>query len=141
MEKDRYYEYLKSKKDDTISSMQKYVEQKQEIDKFLERLLEPCFSKYDDLKVLDVCCGNGHLIYHLSKLLKNGKFVGIDYSEYLIDEAKRINVENINSEFLCMDFNDLDNRYKKEFDISISWKTASWQRAVQKRHYKDCCGS
>ena len=70
--------------------MRKYIDEKQEIDKFLEKLISP-FLKTNSLKILDACCGIGHLPYFLSDINPKIKFLGIDQTEYLIDEA----IENL----------------------------------------------
>jgi len=77
--------YFKGKKDKEffISSMKKYVNEKQEMDKFLEKLITP-FTKANSLKILDACCGIGHIPYFLSDINPNIEFLGIDHTKYLI---------------------------------------------------------
>jgi 2-polyprenyl-3-methyl-5-hydroxy-6-metoxy-1,4-benzoquinol methylase len=41
------------------------------------------------IKLLDVGCGDGFFLYRLSEELKGGKLEGIDYSEYLLEAAKK----------------------------------------------------
>lgn len=121
------YQYFKGEKDKefVIASMEKYVDEKQEMDKYLEKLISP-FLKKDPLKILDACCGIGHICYFLSKINLNNKFVGIDQTEYLIDEAKKLCKNKNNIKFETIDFFDFSKNHKKEFDICINWKTLSW---------------
>ena len=114
--------------------MKKYVENKQEMDKFLERLITP-YIKEKKLKILDACCGIGHLSYFLSKLSKDSEFLGVDETGYLIEEAKKY-VRRKNVKFVVDDIYDLPEKYPKFFDISINWKTLSWLP-----YYEECLKS
>ena len=42
----------------------------------------------DDARILDVGCGKGFLLYELSQILPNCEVVGVDISEYAIENAK-----------------------------------------------------
>ena len=42
----------------------------------------------DDARILDVGCGKGFLLYEFSQILPNCEVVGIDISEYAIENAK-----------------------------------------------------
>ncbi len=120
--------YLKGKedKDYIIKGMKKYLSQKQELDKVLEKLVLPLI-KNKKLKILDACCGIGHTIYFLSQISSNSEFVGIDKKEYLISQAQEINKNSPTKiNFEVLDINKLSERFKKEFDITICWKTLSW---------------
>lgn len=121
------YQYFKqdSDKEFVISSMRKYIDEKQEIDKFLEKLISP-FLKTNSLKILDACCGIGHLPYFLSDINPEIEFLGIDQTEYLIDEAKKICNNKKNVQFEAVDVFDFVKNKQKEFDICINWKTLSW---------------
>jgi len=133
----RRYTYCSGKEDRdfVISSMKKYVEKKQELDKFLENLLK---SIIDDkkLKILDASCGIAHLIYNLSSDYPNSTFYGIDQTPYLIDEAKKLCSNRNNINLQVGDIYDLPKKFGKDFDVSISWKTISWLP-----HYDECLKS
>ncbi|MFX1282100.1 MAG: class I SAM-dependent methyltransferase [Promethearchaeota archaeon] len=123
----RNYSYVKGEKDKKfiINSMRKYVDQPQEIDKFLMNLIEPKL-KEPKLKILDACCGIGHLLYFLSDLSPQSSFLGVDKVPYLIEEARILNKKKRNVSFEIRDVYDLPLDYSKFFDISISWKTITW---------------
>jgi len=124
---DRRYTYFKGDKDKEfhIASMKKYFTEKQEIDKFLERLITPII-KSKELKILDACCGIGHISYLLSELSPRSTFLGIDQTPYLIEEAKKLCSDRKNVSFEVADIYDLPSKYQKTFDVCINWKTISW---------------
>lgn len=124
---DRKYTYFKGKadKESNIASMTKYVKNKQELDKFLEKLIGPLIQD-KDLKILDACCGVGHILYFLNQISPKSTFVGVDQTAYLIEEAKKLCQDNKNMSFEVGDVYNLPSKYPKEFDISINWKTISW---------------
>jgi len=107
-----------------INSMQKYLNEKQEIDKFLEKLIKP-YIVTKRLKILDACCGIGHISYLLSKISPDSKFFGFDQTEYLINEAVEKS-KNKNIQFEVKDILNLSKEFNKFFDITINWKTISW---------------
>lgn len=123
----KLYKYFKgsSDMDFNIFSMKKYFETKQEIDKFLEKLISP-FIKNKKLEILDACCGVGHLSYFLSKISPKSRFTGIDGERYLINEAKRLCKNKKNIKFESFNLYDLPQKYPKKFNITINWKTISW---------------
>ena len=59
---DRRYNYHDKEKDKqfNISSMTKYLEEKHEIDKELEKIITP-YIESKKLRILDACCGVGHI--------------------------------------------------------------------------------
>ena len=125
MKKSRQYFKDELDKKHVIKSFKKYVTNKQELDKKLEKLISP-YIKNKKLEILDACCGIGHVDYLLSKLSPLSQFVGIDQTPYLIDEAKKICKNKKNIMFKVDDVFNLSKKYKKKFDISINWKTLSW---------------
>lgn len=124
---DRRYTYFKGEQnqDFAIASMKKYVDQRQELDKFLDPLIAPLIIN-KKLNILDACCGIGHLIYSLSDLSPKSSFIGIDQTTYLIEEAMKLCKDRRNINFEVADIYDLLNTHPKQFDISINWKTISW---------------
>jgi len=108
-----------------ISSFKKCVIDKREMDKFFETLISP-FIKSKKYNILDACCGIGHLSYFLSEISTESKFLGIDQTSYLIDEAKKLCKEKPNISFEVNDMYNISTKYPKEFDISINWRTLSW---------------
>ena len=121
------YQYFEGNKDKefNISEMRKYVKTKQEIDKILERIISPVI-KEKKLKILDACCGIGHVTNLLSNISNKSDFVGIDQSEYLIKDARELFKDKKNILFEVADIYEIREKYKKKFDVSISWKTISW---------------
>ena len=124
---ERGYTYFKGEKDKefNINSMKKYVDEKQEMDKFLEKIITPLIIG-KNLKILDACCGIGHILYFLNEISSRSTFLGVDQTSYLIEEAKKLYQDKKNISFEVGDVYDLSSKYPKEFDISINWKTISW---------------
>lgn len=121
----RYTYFLEdTDKESNIAEMKKYVENKQELDTFLEKLIRPFISE-KSLKILDACCGIGHIIYLLKQISPRSNFIGVDQTPYLIEEARKL-YEDEKISFEIGDIYDLPIKYSKEFDISIIWKTISW---------------
>ena len=122
----RRYEYHDKEKDKefNISSMKKYLAEKQEMDKKLEEIITP-YIKSKKLQILDPTCGSGHILYFLSEISPDSSFFGMDQTPYLIEEAKKLyNKSNI--KFDVEDVYDIPEKYHKKFDISVCWKTLSW---------------
>ena len=104
--------------------MIKYQEQKQELDKQLEKLIS-IHIKNKSLKILDACCGIGYLSNMLSKISPKSQVLGIDQTPFLIEYAKK-NIENKKISFEIEDIYKLSKKYRKYFDVTINWKTISW---------------
>lgn len=79
------------------------------IEKILERI------KLDDnMKVLDVGCGNGFLASLVASKVKEYK--GIDVSSEFIDAAKK-RVSNPNCDFVCTELTEFSQSIKKNYDL------------------------
>lgn len=122
-------------KDVNINKMKKYVTQKHELDKKLEELIFPIIQD-QKFKILDACCGVGHLDYFLSSLSPDSSFLGIDQTSYLIDEAKKLCLNKKNVSFEIDNVYNLPKKYPKFFDVTINWKTLSWLP-----YYEECMKS
>ncbi len=72
--------------------------------------------------VLDLGCGDGTLTVKIAELLPEGKVVGIDASQGMINTALPKARRNV--EFLLMDINELD--FIEKFEIVISNATLHW---------------
>ncbi len=122
--KDTYFEGAQDK-DFNISSMQKYVLQKPELDKRLESMIAP-YLQGEPLDIVDACCGIGHLIHGLHAAFPQHRYLGFDETPYLIDEAQKLcdGIEHVR--FDVDDLFALPHSFEKAFDIAISWKTLSW---------------
>jgi len=121
------FQFRKDDKDKAfdIAVMKKYVQTKQELDKLLEVLITP-FIQNKSVRILDACCGIGHIIYWLRQISPQSTFAGFDSTPYLIDEAKQLCPYD-NVEFKVADVHKLHEVYEpKSFDITINWKTLSW---------------
>ena len=73
-------------------------------------------------RVLDLGCGDGVLSAHIAELLPDGKVVGIDASQGMIDVALPKAKDNLH--FVLMDIDGLD--FTDEFDIVFSNATLHW---------------
>lgn len=62
---------------------------------------------------LDIGCGNGELIYFLSKIWKNSKFTGIDITLEFLEVAKELNKSNKNIVFINEDIFNLKTNFPK----------------------------
>ena len=122
--KNQYFEGSEDK-EFNISEMKKYVNTKQEMDKALEKIISPIIQK-EKLKILDACCGIGHITNLLSEISNRSEFVGIDQSEYLIKDARKLFNDKKNILFEKGDIYKIKEKYKKKFNVAISWKTISW---------------
>jgi SAM-dependent methyltransferase len=109
--------------DFNIASMRSYIERKPEMDKVLENLLKPLIKP--GLRLLDACCGIGHLIHSLHNPYPNAHFTGFDGAPYLIEEAKKLS-SGPNVTFEIANLFKLPSSYRKAFDITLCWKTLSW---------------
>jgi ubiquinone/menaquinone biosynthesis C-methylase UbiE len=120
----QHYDGEKDKKY-IISSFKKCVTEKREIDKKFETIILP-FIKSKKYNILDACCGIGYISYFLSKINPESKFLGIDQTPYLIDEAKKLCKNESNISFELNDIYNISKKYQKQFDVSINWRTLSW---------------
>jgi ubiquinone/menaquinone biosynthesis C-methylase UbiE len=123
----RKYQYFEGNedKDYNVSEMKKYVNTKQEIDKELKKIISPIIQK-KELKILDACCGIGHITNLLSEISNKSEVVGIDQTEYLIKDAKKELKNKENILFELGDIYKIKKKYKKKFDVTVNWKTISW---------------
>ncbi len=108
-----------------IGELKRYADQKQELDKFFETLITP-YIENKSLKIFDVGCGNGHIIKILNEISPKSSYLGIDQTDFVIDEAKKICQNMSNVELKEMDMYELPSNFDKSFDISINWKIVSW---------------
>jgi ubiquinone/menaquinone biosynthesis C-methylase UbiE len=79
--------------------------------------------KQPNLNVLDACCGYGRLTHFLNEFSPEQTYVGIDYVDSLIVEAKERFAHQSNVSFQCLDLLVLSDDYQKAFDISICYKS------------------
>ncbi len=123
-EQRQHYDKEKDKKF-IIESFKKCVSEKREIDKLLEKIIFP-FIDSKKCNILDASCGIGYISYFLSEISKESNFIGVDQTEYLIEEAKKLCQNKLNISFEVNDISKIVSKYPKKFDISISWRTLSW---------------
>ncbi|MBC7417585.1 MAG: class I SAM-dependent methyltransferase, partial [Pedobacter sp.] len=79
-------------------------------------------SKFSEISILDVGCGNGDMLRALSNygLQKGYKFklIGIDANQYTINHALELSKEYPNISFICADiFNQL--KQERHFDVIL----------------------
>ena len=72
--------------------------------------------------ILDLGCGDGITTEKLAELVPNGKVLGIDASNGMIESAKKL--EKGNLKFCILNINDID--YRNKFDLIISNATLHW---------------
>jgi len=72
--------------------------------------------------VLDLGCGDGALTFRIAELVPDGRVLGIDASEGMIDAALPKTTANLS--FRLMDIDELD--FNEEFDLIFSNATLHW---------------
>jgi trans-aconitate methyltransferase len=78
--------------------------------------------------ILDLGCGDGTLTRRLSELVPNGKILGIDASQGMIEAAKEFETGRLS--FMKMDINDIS--FDNEFDLIFSNATLHWVKDHKK---------
>ncbi len=81
-----------------------------------------------DERVLDLGCGDGALTKKIHDLLPAGNVVGIDASEGMIKEAKKLETKRLS--FFKQDINEID--YFEEFDLIFSNANLHWVKDHRK---------
>lgn len=72
--------------------------------------------------VLDLGCGDGVLTEQLARQVPAGRLLGIDASEGMLEQARKLERENL--AFALMDINEID--FEAEFDLVFSNSTLNW---------------
>ncbi len=73
-------------------------------------------------EVLDIGCGDGVLTEQIAALLPDGKAVGLDASEGMIETANQLKKPNLS--FVCMDINEMS--FENQFDLIFSNAALHW---------------
>ena len=77
-------------------------------------------------KAIDVGCGGGANIFHLSKLLTKSSWVGLDWAAQFFELGKRF-MKDVSCHFIKGDFYELEKIFgEKSFDLVFSIQTLSW---------------
>src|SRR3989344_7483564 len=118
------YFWTEEDREFNLESMRKYLQERPEMDKQLEKMIAPCIAGGGN--VLDPCGGIGPLTIHLHEKFPNAAFLGVDETPYLIDEARKLAANVKNVRFEVDDLYSLPEKFRKAFDVSICWKTLSW---------------
>lgn len=82
--------------------------------------------KKDVTNILDLCCGSGILTKLLSENFNDVCITGVDISSKMLSLAQNKNI--LNSEFILLDGNEIQNINKK-FDIIVSNYGIQWLKA------------
>lgn len=77
------------------------------------------YGLVDGCKILDVGCGKAFLLYELKQLLPNSEVVGIDSSEYAIENSK----EEVRDALRVLGAEEIYPFKENEFDLVISLTT------------------
>jgi trans-aconitate methyltransferase len=104
---------------------EEYHKNSSQIEKWAKELLSKFSLKGNEI-ILDIGSGDGKITAEISKLLPNGKIVGIDSSIEMnsYSKSKFSTKEYPNLDFVLMDVNDI--KFEKEFDIVFSNATLHW---------------
>lgn len=87
-----------------------------------------------DIKIIEIGCWSWRLLEHLQSITnKKITYIGIDLSENLLEQAKKITIpKNIKTEFICKDMVNYLSTCKQE-DIDIIVGIASFQHLINKK--------
>ncbi|MBQ7790174.1 MAG: class I SAM-dependent methyltransferase [Bacilli bacterium] len=81
------------------------------------KIVVPLLKENKKLRILDIGCGTGQLVYEISKREENVNYLGIDVAENMISEAKKNNLKNKNIKFKTIGIEKFNT--KDKFDIII----------------------
>ena len=82
--------------------------------------------KINNLKTLDLACGNGANLIYLKKKFNNTKYcLGLDFDKNLLKKASAHN-HSKNLKFKYGNILKLDKKYKNNFELITSFQTLSW---------------
>lgn len=90
--------------------------------KYLGMKIVKELNLYGAESILDLGCGDGALTQELANLVPQGLVLGIDASEGMLAEAKKIKQHNL--KFQCMDINAMN--FSREFDLIFSSSALHW---------------
>ena len=74
--------------------------------------------------ILDVGCGDGKITHHLAMLVPNGKVIGCDLTEDMVNFASKKYKEVKNLSFVQESADQIN--YKEEFDYIVSFSCLHW---------------
>ena len=92
--KDHYKTQAQKHKDSALSTMEDPITRQKEVTLIQNFFKLPAIKK-DGLTVLEIGCGNGYTLSHLSTLFPEYKFTGLDFSEDLLEIARSRNLKNV----------------------------------------------
>lgn len=93
---------------------------------FLKQIINNKIPLDKEYFIGDICCGLGHISFHLKDLFPNSNFLGIDISEDQIKMAKQIFKEFGLEDRYHFEVGDIYSLKDNQFDITINWMTLSW---------------
>lgn len=87
-----------------------------------DEILKKIKGLNNQLSVLDIGCGVGELISDIHKIYKTGRFVGLDYSQKMIEEASGLSLD---ATWICEDIHVFDEK-KREYAFDLITCTHSF---------------
>jgi len=91
---------------------------------FVSKILS---AKKESYKAVDICCGGGGNIYHLSKALPGSTWVGVDFADKFFSIARKHLPDETKYKFTKGDLYKLKEAFPaKSFDIAFLIQTATW---------------
>lgn len=103
------------------------------------KIVVPLIKKNEKLRILDIGCGTGQLVYELSKRNENVNYLGIDVAHNMINEAKKNNLKDKNIKFKAISIEKFNT--KDKFDIIICTHAFPYfpnKEEILKKMYKMC---
>lgn len=124
---DDYINFINENIGQVINTHQGIFLSEPEMVKFLKHIITNNNIALDQEYLIgDICCGLGHISYHLKNVFPNSNFLGIDISKEQIKVAKQIFSDfNLINRY-SFETGDIYNLKKYEFDIAVNWMTLSW---------------
>ena len=103
------------------------------------KIVVPLIKKNEKLRILDIGCGTGQLVYELSKRNENVNYLGIDVAHNMINVAKKNNLKDKNIKFKAIGIEKFNT--KDKFDIIICTHAFPYfpnKEEILKKMYKMC---
>jgi ubiquinone/menaquinone biosynthesis C-methylase UbiE len=127
MPRDTYSFSHESERQHAVHFLEAYFKQKPEQVKAFEAAAAERIKEKPEPRILDAACGLGDLSHYLSELNPRAHFVGLERAPFLVSEARRLNTDNPQLEFVEGDLMQLKAQLGgKSFDFSVCKQTLSW---------------
>jgi len=87
-----------------------------------------CLNETDELRILDLCAGQGANVAYMGTRFPDSSFIGVDFNADIVERGnvalRRRGMDNCQLE--CGDLYDLKREHVAAFDGIVSYQTLSW---------------